>query len=503
MALGAGLAVGAALPSCALSPTPSPTPTFVPAVGATSAERAVNAARRFSGATIRVGWESGLQAQDPLFYSGPLWEQLTGIRIVVVETGSAKEQQERILRERGASVGTLDCASIAPTSLPELVAARAVIPLDDYVRHFMVAADRDDYLPIYRDLGVINGRIYGLFDDGDVLLVYYRTDLFADPANQQAFSAVYGRPLGTPETYDLGQFLDVARFFTERYAPNLYGMAPFIRDLRWNWFQALLRIAGGQFFDPTTMNAEVNSPAAVQVMTALADLDQFMPPDSSDVDPSALISTYLSGNVAMASYWPPLGRWAEGVGQVTPQPTAIPPTQVSDRTGYALLPGGYTEMAVGFVLSVLANSQQREPAYLFLQWLTSPEISLQRVMLPYALRDPYRLSHFSSPDYRALWPSAPSYLDTLKHGGSRALLDLIIPGVFAYADAFFIAATNVRLGTDVPTAMNAMAATWNDITDSLGRDRQRDAYREYLEMPGATLASLQRARGRRLRDAEV
>ena len=491
---GIALAAGASLPGCAAFGTaPAPTPTFQPAVGETGAERAVNAARQFRGATIRIGWESGLQAQDPILYSGPLWEQLTGIRVVVVETGLAKEQQERILREQASGFSTLDCASIAPTSLAELVAANAVRPLDDFIEHYMPPADREDYLPAYRDLGVIDGRTYGLFDDGDALLVYYRTDLFADPANQRDFAAAYGRPLGTPEAYDLAQFLDVARFITERFAPGLYGLAPFNRDLRWGWFQALLRVAGGQFFDPATMRAMVNAPAAVQTMAALARMDRFMPPDASDVDPPVLISTYLSGNAAMASYWPPLGRWAEGVGQVAPHQTAIPPTQVSGRTGYALLPGGYTELAVGFVLSVLSASQQPEPAYLFLQWLTSPEISLQRVMLPYALRDPYRLSHFRSQTYRERWPSAPAYLDTLMAGGERALLDLIIPGVFAYTDAFHVAVTNVRLGTSVQAAMDEMAASWDAITDSLGRDRQREAYHKYLQTPGATVSSLSQA----------
>jgi peptide methionine sulfoxide reductase MsrA len=38
--------------------------------------------------------------------------------------------------------------------------------------------------------------------------------------------------------------------------------------------------------------------------------------------------------------------------------------------------------------------------------MTSPEISLQRVMLPYALRDPYRLTHINSTAYRNAWPNA-------------------------------------------------------------------------------------------------
>ena len=41
-----------------------------------------------------------------------------------------------------------------------------------------------------------------------------------------------------------------------------------------------------------------------------------------------------------------------------------------------------------------------EAAYLFMQWVTSPPVSLVRTMLPYSLRDPYRLSHYKSELYR-------------------------------------------------------------------------------------------------------
>ncbi len=67
--------------------------------------------------------------------------------------------------------------------------------------------------------------------------------------------------------------------------------------------------------------------------------------------------------------------------------------------------------------------------------MTSPSISLQRVMLPYALRDPYRISHFKSPAYRKLWPSAKEYLIGLNNGANNAVLDLIMSGAADYANA--------------------------------------------------------------------
>lgn len=249
-----------------------------PIEGTTSAERAIRAAQRFAGATLNVGWETGMQAEDPLRYSDPLWQRLTGVRVNLVELGTPLDLFRRTLEEHRMGTGSLDCGMAAPAWLPDLVSADALEPLDEYVAHYGVPANLDDVLPLYRPLGLWDGRRYGLFDDGDVLLLYYRRDIFEDPANQKEFAARFDRPLGDPRSFDWQQFLDAARFFTERDAPRRYGMGPFNRDLRWGWFQALLRRNGGQFFDPKTMKPGVNDEPGVRTMAGLAEIDHVIPP---------------------------------------------------------------------------------------------------------------------------------------------------------------------------------------------------------------------------------
>ncbi len=74
------------------------------------------------------------------------------------------------------------------------------------------------------------------------------------------------------------------------------------------------------------------------------------------------------------------------------------------------------QLAAGFALSVASTSKNKEAAYLFIQWLNSEEISNKRVQLPYALRDPFRDSHFTNPGYLKLWPDAKDYLAALGQG---------------------------------------------------------------------------------------
>ena len=50
-----------------------------------AAEIAVREAQQYSGTEINVFWEAGLQALGPQNFSGPLWEELTGIKVNIIE----------------------------------------------------------------------------------------------------------------------------------------------------------------------------------------------------------------------------------------------------------------------------------------------------------------------------------------------------------------------------------------------------------------------------------
>ena len=74
------------------------------AAAQSSADRAVEAAKKYSGQTITIVWEAGLQSLDPLNFSGPKWEALTGIKVKVIEVPTA-EMFTKILQEHRAGTG--------------------------------------------------------------------------------------------------------------------------------------------------------------------------------------------------------------------------------------------------------------------------------------------------------------------------------------------------------------------------------------------------------------
>ena len=119
------------------------------------------------------------------------------------------------------------------------------------------------------------------------------------------------------------------------------------------------------------------------------------------------------------------------------------------------MPGGNGEHAGSFVQCVSADSKNKDAAFLYSLWDTSPSISLQRVMLPYTLRDPYRISHYKSKAYRTLWPAAKEYLIALDEAANHAVIDMIMSGAGDYANAIDRAMTAMYAGKDIKSRLDA------------------------------------------------
>lgn len=444
-----------------------------------SAARAVEEAKQYAGTTLTIVYESGLQAQDG-YTIGPLWEELTGIKVEVVEMAYA-DMYTNQLQDALTGGGAYDVVSFSPMWLQDFVAAGAVEPLNPYMEKYLNMADLDDYLPVYAADGYarLGDTWYGFPDDGDVFVLYYRKDLFEDETNQTEFKSEYGYDLSAPKTWE--EFSAVGNFFTNKYAPELYGACiQRLEGQAYEWFFGPFSAYGGQFFEPETMKATINSDIGVKTLTEMVEQNKFMPPGVEKWGFVEVLSAWMDGKCAMAITWPPIGRWSEGYGATTKQLSWVPQTKVAGNVGYAPMPGGRPTLAGNFSQGVSPYSKNKEAAYLFAQWMCSPEISLQRVMIPYALRDPYRVSHYSAPAYRALWPAAGEYLDTLKEAAMMGQFDPGIPGGRQYLEAVDNAVTSAYAGTDPKEALDQAAARWDEITANLGVENQKAAYQQWL-----------------------
>ncbi len=450
-----------------------------------AAQRAVDAAKKIcAGKTITIVWEAGLQSLDPKNFSGPRWEKETGCKVSVVEVPTA-EMFTKIMQEYRAGTGAYDALNVIPAWMPDLAQAGALEQLDSYVDKYGFRAELQKIAPTYRDNQMtVNGKIYGFPDDGDVFIMYYRKDIFARDDLKKAFKAQYKYDLAPPKNWK--QFDEIGSFLTEKLkSEGIYGGC-FFREPPYTMFmfEERFRNEGGKFFD-ANMKATVNSPVGVKAFTEMRNENRFMPKGVEKFGFVENLAVFLKGESAMTISWPPYGRFAAGYLSNEKALDWVPKSTVAGKVGYALPPGGHPELAAGFALSVASTSKQKEAAYLFIQWLNSEEISNLRVQLPYALRDPFRDSHFVNKDYLAKWPDAKDYLAALKAGANTGLLDLSLIQTDKYEEALRQGISRLWAGEDPKKILDDVASQWDQITQQVGVDKQKAVYSAWAAKSGA------------------
>ena len=109
------------------------------------------------------------------------------------------------------------------------------------------------------------------------------------------------------------------------------------------------------------------------------------------------------------------------------------------------------------------------------------------MQLPYALRDPFRDSHFTSPDYlRAVAGCARTISPRCRQGAKTGLLDLSLIQTDKYEEA-------LRQGDQQAVGRRGSARRssttsrpqWDAITEQVGVDKQKAVYAAWAAKSGA------------------
>ena len=240
----------------------------------------------------------------------------------------------------------------------------------------------------------------------------------------------------------------------------------------------LLHLAplGGKIFDDQ-WNPVINSPEGVEAAQVMREIAQTGPKGIPTFGFGEASASFLQGESAM--YLDTLK-----IAAMSRDPKL---SKVDGKVGFALHPTGSRcgSETGGFAAGIPANSQNKEAAFLFAMWMNSEEISLQRVQLPYALRDPFRPNHFASEEYRSRWPSAGEYLDILEQGANSGMLDLSLIQIDRYNEALRQGFSRLWSGEDPQEVLDKVAADWDALTDRIGVEKQRRVYTDWASKPNA------------------
>jgi multiple sugar transport system substrate-binding protein len=249
------------------------------------------------------------------------------------------------------------------------------------------------------------------------------------------------------------------------------------------------------YFDVESMDALVNSPPFVKALEQM--VAEHALAASQPLTPEECFAAMIRGEAAMAIAWPtsqspieaPAGNLPIGVYRL---PGSIQSYDYRDRVWSESIDGqpqfATLVPVAGRVASIAAGTRRLRSAERLVAWLMSAdanrEISTQfgdtLLTQSSALMSPYPWISEQLPR-----DAAQQVADELRvgHEQSLPLYNLRIPGRDEYlkelADAIEKALTGKM---SPPEALDAAATRWNEITDRLGRERQRDLFRDSVRM---------------------
>ncbi|MBN9016462.1 MAG: extracellular solute-binding protein [Rhizobiales bacterium] len=454
----------------------------------------------YSGVTLSVSTQNGPFIASALKDAAKVWEEKTCGKVNIVEFPFS-ELYPKFLTAMSQQTGDFDVIGFIPAWVPDFAPYLSTMPAE-----MQKGPAWDDIHPVYRErLMMWDGEIKSATMDGDMHLLNYRADLFEDAANKEAFKKKYGYDLAAPTTWP--QYYDVAAFFTDP-AKGLYGTAEAYKrsgQQFWYFFSHAASYTnnpknpGSMFFDPETMDAQINNPGWLKALEDYKRGLAYNPPGALNNGSGDVRPLYAGGKVAMNIDWGDSGVLGATKGE----------SAIAGNVRTAVLPGS-TEIwnyktkswdkfdkpvaspflaFGGWQLAVPADSKNQAAAWSFVQVATSPEVSAKAIVTANTGVNPYRLSHYTNIDN---WSSiftkaeAESYLSAQKASldSPNVALDLRIPGFFNYTEVLEIELSKALAGEEEPqAALDNIAAEWNKITDEFGRDKQLAAYRSAMGLP--------------------
>ncbi|MEM9206912.1 MAG: extracellular solute-binding protein [Pseudomonadota bacterium] len=308
--------------------------------------------------------------------------------------------------------------------------------IDGYVENIGVAGGTKGYLPGK------TGSLFGIPFGSETSVLAYRKDIFEKHG------------IATPETYE--QLLDAACKIPE-LEPGMGGMASRAASGHQASHAFLLHLAplGGRVFDDQWQPI-INNDAGVAAAEALKQIVDCGPEGAMAFGPAEAANAFSSGTAAMF-----LDSIAFMPGFEDPSRSSV-----AGNVGYAMHPMGVRRgsQTGGFGIGIPKNAENKEAAFLLMQWLTSKKGDLAVAMEG---GNPSRFSTYQDPGLNEKFPFSSTFGEALK---------------FADPDWRPIIPVWGKINADIGTTMSKVLTEDLDIKEAL--DGVADRTRAVMEEAG-------------------
>lgn len=307
----------------------------------------------------------------------------TGAKVTFVEL-PYNGLYNRVNSELSTGSISFDVAALDAIWLPAFAAG--LQPLNS----MFTSAVKADNFPSVLEEAKVGSNYVGMPAFANSEILYYRTDLFKDPANQAAFKAKYGYDLKAPTNWQ--QYSDVAAFFTK---DGMYG-APLPGAVETQYL-ATLSQAGEKHMvlNAAGTKSTLGDSASLKALDYYTGLAKYGPSGAAAVDWNAAQNLYNQGKAAMMLFW------AHAYRQI---PASSP---VSGKTGVAPMiagPGGIAGVPGPFYLSIPKQAAHASASSAFVKYAYDHNALSAKTSLGLVARISALKQYASQPGYEAYGP---------------------------------------------------------------------------------------------------
>lgn len=455
------------------------------------------AKKKYQGVTLNVLTLDTPVLGEPVVLHAREFEKLTGANINVTRVPFDEFYQETLLGLRQAKYDALTFGSMWIADVLQY--------LEPLPKQMLDSPQYRDVLPHYQRVASWGDIAYMVPIDGDRHYLQYRRDLLEDPTYRTEFKNKTGKELGVPRTWP--ELQEIARFFHGRKRLDgsvISGIAEVtVSDaLLGNYFIKRAapyakhpRVKGGFYFDLETMEPLVNTPGWVEALKDFVAAQDLYPVGGQRMSFFDAIKTFGRGNVVFSDSWD--DPFVEAMEPGNP---------LRDKVAAALSPGSrkvwnrktgkwdsfpqvnYAPYIVyGWTSGVAKSSRHQQAAFDFLGFYANRKNHQADLHVGRFGMNPFRQSDLNERLWvgQAGWDPvvARSYVQTLERQAQsrNRVLDLRIHRGQEYVQILSVGVYRAITGRDTPqAALDDVARRWKQLTERVGVDKQREAYRHVV-----------------------
>ena len=454
------------------------------------------AKKNYAGVTLNVLTLAPPVLGDPVVLHAREFEKLTGAKINITRIPFPDLYQETLL---GLKQDKYDVLTFGSMWIADVLPYLQPLP-----GRMLGSPEYRDVLPHYKRIASWGDTAYMVPIDGDRHYLQYRRDLLDDPKFKAEYHKKTGKQLSVPRTWP--ELQEIARFFQGRKTADgkpISGIAEVtVSDaLLGNYFIKRAapyaknpNVKGGFYFDLKTMEPLINTPGWVQALKDFVAAQDLYPKGGQTMSFFDTITAFGRGNVVFCDSWD--DPFVEAMEPGNP---------LRNKVGAALSPGSrkvwnrdtgkwdefpnvnYAPyIAYGWTSGVAKSSKHQQAAFDFLGYYGNRKNHQADLMVGSYGMNPFRQSDL---DVR-LWTGAGwdpevanSYVQMLEDQSKsrNRVLDLRIYRGQEYVYLLSVGVYRAITGRESPqAALDDVAERWKQLTQRIGVDKQREAYRNVV-----------------------